>query len=414
MKTTIADEVSRILARLVKKGRSYGIHVLMASQTRASTSNLSRGTTDQMRLRIPFSCSDTESRLILGEDNPAASLLGRKGEAIYNSANGVVEGNTFSQIFWLSADSRRDLLQKLREKLDQSGLPRPNPPIVFEGNAPTELESNKALLDFINAENYPENLTAAKAWLGEQIAIAPHTFARFRRQSRSNLLILGQSEVEATSMLVASILSLAAQQSPTPASFTIINLSHVDADWHDLPKQLAEALPHTVSLPKPREVGDTLEKIANEVERRSTDAGTLIEPSFYLVILGLHRARDLRTKDSYTLSVGAEHLLSILRDGPEIGIHVICWCDTYNSFLRVFERRTLDEFDMRVALQMSADDSLALIDNELANNLGDHRAYYHEEERATLLPEKFRPYALPEVHQIEKLGKKLRQKAELK
>ena len=45
---------------------------------------------DQMAVRIALQCSDADSRLILADDNPAARLLSRPGEAIYNAASGLV------------------------------------------------------------------------------------------------------------------------------------------------------------------------------------------------------------------------------------------------------------------------------------------------------------------------------------
>ena len=41
--------------------------------------------------------------MILADDNPAARLLSRPGEAIYNDAGGLVEGNQPFQVAWLPA-----------------------------------------------------------------------------------------------------------------------------------------------------------------------------------------------------------------------------------------------------------------------------------------------------------------------
>jgi hypothetical protein len=51
---------------------------------------------------------------------------------------------------------------------------------------------------------------------------------------------------------------------------------------------------------------------------------------------------------------------------------------------------TLQEFEMRVVLQMSQQDSLRLIESPAASNLGTSRALFYHEERGTA--EKFRPY----------------------
>ena len=262
----------------------------------------------------------------------------------------------------------------------------------------------------MKVENSMENLKAVKAWLGEPISMDPHTYALFRCQSRSNLIIVGQDEKAATAMLLISVISLVSQQSPSQASFYFLNLSNVDAAWHDLPEQLADSMPHEINVGKRRDDADLMVYIANEVGQRSQNDEDTIESSLYLIILGLQRAKNLRSVDEYEPSPAAQNLALILRDGPDLRVHTLLWCDTLASFERVLERRFMYEFDMRVAMQMSEDDSTSFITTSSANKLGHHRAFYYDEERAGQL-EKFRPYALPGARFIQEIGAKLTEKS---
>jgi hypothetical protein len=79
----------------------------------------------------------------------------------------------------------------------------------------------------------------------------------------------------------------------------------------------------------------------------------------------------------------------ILTDGPPLGIHVLCSCDTYNNATRSFGRKALSEFELRVLFQMSAGDSASLIDNPKAASLGLHRALLYNAQEGSL--ETFRP-----------------------
>ncbi len=56
---------------------------------------------------------------------------------------------------------------------------------------------------------------------------------------------------------------------------------------------------------------------------------------------------------------------------------------------------------MRVALQMSKDDSIAFIQSPAASNLGRHRAIFYHDEDASV--EKFRPFAVPEMKWLRKI-----------
>ena len=111
----IAQESALLLDRLVRQGRAFGIHVLLGSQTLGGAYSLARSTIGQMAVRIALQCSESDAHLILSEENTAARLLTRPGEAIYNDANGLFEGNHPFQIVWLSDDERDDYLRRLAE-----------------------------------------------------------------------------------------------------------------------------------------------------------------------------------------------------------------------------------------------------------------------------------------------------------
>ena len=55
--------------------------------------SLNRSTMGQMGVRIALACNEQDS-MILSDDNVAARLLSRPGEAIYNDRGGLVEGNS--------------------------------------------------------------------------------------------------------------------------------------------------------------------------------------------------------------------------------------------------------------------------------------------------------------------------------
>jgi hypothetical protein len=95
----------------------------------------------------------------------------------------------------------------------------------------------------------------------------------------------------------------------------------------------------------------------------------------------------------------AQQFATILREGPDLGIHTLVWCDTVTNLNRSLERRALREFAMRVAFQMGAEDSANLLDSPLASKLGPHRALFYDEEEGRL--EKFRPYGPPSAAWLE-------------
>jgi S-DNA-T family DNA segregation ATPase FtsK/SpoIIIE len=424
----ISSQASQILDRLVRKGRSFGLHVLLSSQTLAGAYTLARSTIDQMAVRIALQCSEADSRLILADDNPAARLLSRPGEAIYNAANGLVEGNNPFQVAWLPDEKRDGYLMQVLElarKAQRDGALSPRSQIVFEGNAPAEVEKNHLLNDLLTgAARVGDGLGVrssrrALAWLGDPVAIRDPIAAAFRRQSGSNLLIVGQNDEAALGMMAVALISLAAQLSSPDGgrategeggvTFYVLDFGAVDAPYAGLWNKLAEALPGQVKVGQRRQLSEFIAELAAEVQQR-LDNERPGAPSRYLFVYGLQRARDLRQEEmgfgSYR-SFGeepaapnpAQQFTTILREGPDLGIHTLVWCDTMTNLNRSLERRALREFAMRVAFQMSAEDSANLLDSPLASKLGPYRALFYDEEAGQL--EKFRPYGPPSAGWLE-------------
>jgi len=408
----IAQEASQILDRLIRMGRAFGINTLLSSQTLAGPYNLPRATKDQIPLRITLQCSDADSRLALSDENDAARRLERPGEAIYNSKNGSIEGNNHFQVFWLTPDERERYLHKIKGTSKQLGFIQSQPQTIFRGNELGNIELNSDLTDLLLSNQWTEIQRAHKVWLGAPVEIKSHTSAIFRRQSRSNLLIIGQRKHEstATSLLITSLISLAAQYHPNNVKFVILNLTDVDSKWYELPNILKKTFPHEITIIQHRNAVSYIEELARELYLRLASTDDMKWETYYFFIMGLHRARDFRRNENtfYTSENDVKKpntlLMEISRDGPDVGIHTLLWCDTYSNLERVYDRQPEMEFDLRVALPMNAEDSRHLLDIDTASKIGPYNALFCDDEHIGS-PEKFRPYSLPSIDWIKNVGK---------
>ena len=413
----LAQEAALWLDRLVRQGRAFGVHIVLGSQSLGGAFTLARSTLGQMAVRIALQCSENDAHLILSENNVAPRMLSRPGEAIYNDANGAPEGNHFFQVVWLS-DERREAYLKLLHKRAREQKPiLARTPIVFEGDAPADLERNVLLRQLLAESTWPESPRSGRGWVGEAVSIKEPTSALFRRQGGNHLLIVGQNEEAALGVAISTLLSLAAQFPPASsdtvrqgARFFVLDGTPEDHPNTGVLASAAAALPHRAIVGGWREVPQTLAAVAAELERRQeakTDG-----PELFLFIHDLPRFRDLRRReDDFSFSrreeeaAPADHLDLLLREGPVLGVHVIAWCDSVNNLNRCFTHQILREFEMRVLFQMSPTDSGHLLDAPHASKLGPHRAFFASEEQNRI--EKFRPYGIPPADWIRRFGDQL-------
>jgi DNA segregation ATPase FtsK/SpoIIIE-like protein len=431
---TEEDRVSQgaavLLDRIVRQGRAFGIHVLLGSQTLGGAYTLARATIGQMVIRIALMCNEADAYLIMDQDNPAPRLLSRPGEGIYNDAAGSIEGNSPFQTVWLPEEVRDAYLAKARERADQSSKQYPEP-FVFEGSAPADVRENIVLRALLNAptvgradlpvgqdarQRVPTEAkvpVAARIWLGAPNSIKGPTEAVFQRQSGSNLLIVGQNEETALTLVSVALVSLAAQYPRGTARFLLLDSTPPGFPQREFLERVIQAIPHEIVQVKPGDLAETMGGLAQEMKNRSGDEPPEQAPETFLLIHGLQNFKKLRMEDEFGFSSGGSEavqpaavLQNLISEGPSSGFHIIATCDTYNNVNRFLGRKQMSGFEMRVLFQMSASDSASLIDAPDASTLGLHRALFYNDREGYL--ETFRPYALPGNDWIEEAARQLK------
>ena len=357
-----------------------------------------------MAVRIALQCSEADSRIILADENSGARLLVRPGEAIYNDDDGKVGHNDFFQVAWLPEEGRKENAAIITELIARNQWAQKWSTIVFEGNAIADISRNEPLT-LASHSSIPKTPTnESEIWLGEPIAIKPPTRALIKRQGGSHLLIVGQDEISAAGMMISSLLSLLSNYHPSFLKINLLYMGSVENKYSKTIKRIIDSSHFESRFSRRRGSLDELETIYEVfLERLNLEEEEIINlPTVIFAIFGLQRARDFRQIDDFGFSSYSDEpskpsptkmLAEILKDGPEMGIHLIVWCDALRNINNVFERRSISEFDTKVVMQMTMEDSSNLIDTPVAGRLGLNRAYLYSEEYGTL--EKFRPYAPP-------------------
>lgn len=413
----LSQSAALLFDRLIRQGRAFGIHVLLGSQTLAGAYSLARSTLGQIAVRIALQCSDTDAHLILSEENTAARLLSRPGEAIYNDANGLIEGNHPFQVVWLDDSQRETFLSWMhpwaaefqRRKNQKSGSQWPEA-VVFEGNIAANPLNNPGLVSAARHIVNP-SLGAAGAspvrtcWLGEAVALTGATELQFGAREGGPLLVIGRDEEAALGVLASCLLGLAGSSAGL-ARFLILDGSLPDSASARTWRTLATLIPE-FQVVGPRETGGALQTVVDAMHAASDDLGA---PTFVLVY-DLARFRDLRKADDEfggfggfdkpkTVSPSAL-FAEIVKEGPAAGVFPFVWSDGFQTVQRWLGRDLLNRFETRILFAMNANDSSNLIDNPSAGRLGPNRALLYRGDLGTL--DKFRPYQAPSTGWLEEL-----------
>jgi hypothetical protein len=409
----VGQDAALLLDRIVRQGRAFGIHVILGSQTLGGTYTLAKSTLGQMAVRIALQCNEADSYLILSDDNAAARLLSRPGDAIYNDMSGQIEGNNPFQVVFLPKDVHDASLRRVQQQAKERRARPALPTVVFEGNNPAELGNNPLLRDLV-LHGRKATDTSVRVWLGEANAIKGPTELEFVRQAGRNVLVIGQRADSGLAMCYTTVLCLAANHAPEDVRICILDGSAPESGARERLEALTAALPHEIEIVDYRRVPQVVGELGALLKSRQ-EAAQKGGKTCYLLVLGLQRFRMLRQEDDYgfpsseskTVSP-AQSFADLLTDGPREGLHSLVWCDTLGNLNRAFNRRTLREFEMRVLFQMSSTDSSELTDSPAANRLGLYTALLFTVQDGVI--EKFRPYATPDAELVEEFSRALRKR----
>ncbi|MGV2339332.1 MAG UNVERIFIED_CONTAM: hypothetical protein LVR18_36750 [Planctomycetaceae bacterium] len=329
----------------------------------------------------------------------------------------MIEGNHPFQIAWLDEDRREEMLGELRSRPEATLVGRT---LVFEGNVPPRLEDCEPL-KALRSGRTPVDLQTISLWIGEPVAIAAPVCVTLRRSAGQNLLIAGQESDQADAILGAVIASACAHHAAMHSNvhlrllhdgrdsvsvqqfsdvFRVAGLSGGTAlEVHGADEADAVLLDCWQHL-RAREVaaGDAsaagnfkldatadiygipaqapaAESAGDEVAEIEDDGAPLL-----LLIRNIGQFRTLRREeDDFGLgSFGAaknvtpaSRLGDLIRRGPQFGIHVVIWSDTFSNVIRWLSTGLLKKFDYRVAFRLNQTDSASLLDTPAA--AGAHR-----------------------------------------
>ncbi|MDT5034578.1 MAG: hypothetical protein QOC94_4749, partial [Actinoplanes sp.] len=296
---SVAAEAVDLLEDLARRGRSQGIHLVLASQDVSGIEALwgRPALVAQFSLRIAL----PRARRVLAETNQAADTLPRY-HAVVNNDSGGVEAN---KILRVPAAGDREQWSRLQHRLWRRRPPELSAPRLFDGDAIPRLADSPDFARFEPAGAVPAPLVL----LGETIDVAARSARTvLRRAPGRNLAVLGTRVDEACAVLGTAARSLAAQFAPGAARFSVACL---DTDAVASVEALKSELPDDTGWFDTDSAGWLLEDTA------AAAAGSAATRPHFLFLYAV----DAAPGGAET----AEQLRRILRQGPERRIHLLGW-----------------------------------------------------------------------------------------
>ncbi len=393
----LSQQASMLMDRIVRQGRSFGIHLVLASQTLGGAYSLPRTTLAQMAVRIALQCDSSDAMLILGEDNTVAERLRFSGQAIYNDAGGRIESNQGFQVAYVDKETQLHELKEIpfHEVLNDPTINPMGRRVVFEGHKPAVWD-DATMGRLLDSDNGSKE-TALPLLLGDSVSIDPPVVRWLPKAAGRNVCVVGPEERTAASILAGTLQGALRLEGSSGEDVHVVLLDGTRSEDATLTSVVERAshLPRC-EIGGGRDIESRFAAWKEELEKR-LESPQENYPPLLICILNLARFRELRKGDEFSFgdSAGGAQpdavLSDLLRDGPTVGIHVWIWADSVGTLGRWLSRQSLRDLELRILMQMSANDSNQLIDSNAANKLEPHVVLFQDEMEGK--PVKFRPFA---------------------
>jgi hypothetical protein len=327
-------------SNIVRQGPFAGVHVVASSQTLSSMPALDRPTLQLLPQRVAFMCNETDADLVMGDMNRGTRLLTKQGQGLFNPARGEPSQNKPFQGLFIPPVERDQLLTKIYELAFQHGWNRK--PRVFDGDAAA------ARLITERAESLSDRPVIP---LGEPFTLQPSVSVTLRRSRGSNMALIGDMDDDSITDLSVrgAVHSCIAAGRQSGAQVHVVDfigdeLAGTAATVADVTKA------YGAGYYRGRDLFGIIGEVSDTVEKR-LDNSEYSAQTHILVLFGLQRALSLRPADPYEDGLDAQcamRLARVLRDGPEVGVHVVMECDSAGTL----QRRIGTDLDGELALRV--------------------------------------------------------------
>jgi hypothetical protein len=320
--STVTETAYTSLSDVLKRGRSAGIHVLLATQSlsglRGSVTGGFETLKTQLAGRLALNCNDNDSRLILAMDNTEATTLLAKQEAILNREHGRKGENVRFNVPFAEPKSCKEHLQDISTRLAQGEHEKTK---VFDG---------AKLPDMPTAQEFSKY--AGQIVLGEALNFEAKPFAfKWERKRGCNLCVVGD-DMAIRQGILQSVLSSVQHGNmfnrvvyfKADPNFPAIDLTGVELKEHDWDCNIEELM-SDLQNKKTLLIINSLDECPREIypkKKEYTAKATPTTPGDFLKVF--------------------------LDKGPQFGSFVLAFVDRWGRFTDSANNDYLENFELFV------------------------------------------------------------------
>lgn len=397
----IKDETARVLQRITAQGRKVGIHLVLASQRFHATGLVNQEALfANIRTRVALMMPPASIDGITEFQREGRALIHdhcvKIGQVVVNEHNGADGSNVAGRVAMLDTAAARTMITKLADRYANAE------PVVINGEDQPEAIDSRTLqtLGTIDAADHARLQAWAKsserdgglrveAWqpydhpfafiAGRSLSVHGSAAAVVLRKQAGNVLLVADDPEVMCGIMATGLASTALSVPPGRLQAVVLSQLPPPGSWAgvlgtDFPAIAAKRGHHVTAARTDAEAVGLLNQAITELEHRTgLDMDELAECGPFLVVAcGLQRLASFRVVEGRYETEASEAgrlLVRALRDGPNLGVHVLLGFESRSQLDEVLPPKSSRHFEHRFVRQMNEPDSRALLDNAFGNRI---------------------------------------------
>lgn len=404
-KHTISQKTNELMNDILRRGRSFGFNLLLATQTVIGI-NMDQSLMSNLQLRIALKMNAQDASRFFADNNQAPKSLRDPGQGIYNRAGGAVGENIFFQAYLAKTKSIEKIKSKITGMMldrygEQEYAQRIGKRFVYSGDTPAVVSNNK---------KYSKTSDTLSAYIGEYAGLElEHLKLTFKREFADNLLIVGPNVLHSASIF-AYILDQLAGSTKNPKIYYGTFLSLLQESCSTRLKRYPNAditeLSNANIIEHISEISQEFIKRKDAVQKNGM-AAIKAEREIFIMLYFVEGSNIMRNSTSTLYSdrssdarSAKSHLLKVIEEGADYGIHVCISAQSYKDMIDLDLNQEVQRFKKRIVIKGNSGDSKIFGDEGIYEDSKSKNVamYLSGDVNSSLV--KFKPYIDPVIEKV--------------
>ena len=322
--SNISSQIDKNFKKILKEGRSFGIHLLLATQEAGGIQSID-SYLQLIKMRIALKMEVKGKFLSFENDAQPARL--KRGEGIYNDDFGKDGSNHLFRFTFYGNEAKThkqvietEMMNPIRGKsLERYGTYSPCETCFYRGGGESTIEDNANVATSVDNEK-------CMIYVGSPITVRRDDVSfELKRKRGSNIIIVGANSNYLDSLIRLTLMQTIRQSSPNSSIFMCVS-SNDDFELNNNNWGLIESFKDNDGLVS------ALQKLTSHLEERQSGNESSSDRIMF-VLLGL-RFFDVISHESEVKN----QLENLIIKGPEVGIHTLLHSVRISDFEKSFKQ----------------------------------------------------------------------------